>query len=185
MFKLKKEREDVSVLKKRTERAYNAFYGTALAAAIFGGCLLMSAGMGGVAKLTADASMNHSVKQVYETEAFQKSIEERLFQLADDYNSGKISAEEYNDGFNKLYSIAEVIEYSKTANDKDLSQLVSAYENTKEMGDTMFSRAVPWFSGMTALSAGAAAVSNSVYKKRKREEKFASEDHLVENSFDK
>ena len=77
------------------------------------------------------------------------------------------------------------IEYSKTANDKDLSQLVSAYENTKEMGDTMFSRAVPWFSGMTAASAGAAAVSNSVYKKRKREEKFASEDRLIENSFDK
>jgi hypothetical protein len=59
----------------------------------------------------------------------------------------------------------------------------SAYENTKEMGETMFSRAVPWFSGMTALSAGAAAVSNASYKNNKRKERMAGEDHLVENSF--
>ena len=183
MFKLKKDREDVSVLKKRSERAYNAFYGTALAAALFGGCLLISAGMGGVAHLTADAAMNHSVKEVYKTEDFQKAIDERFVQLVNDLDSGKISQAEFDAGYNELYSIAEVIEYLKTAGDEKLSQLVSSYESTKEMGETMFSRAVPWFSGMTALSAGAAAVSNVAYKKRKREEKFASEDHLVENSF--
>ena len=185
MFKLKKEREDISVLKKRSERAYNAFYGTALTAAIFGSCLLLSAGMGGVARLTADLSMNHSVKEIYASEDFQKAIDERFVQLVSDLDSGKISQEEFDAGYNELYSIAEVIKYSKTAGNEELSQLVSSYENTKEMGDTMFSRAVPWFSGMTALSAGAAAVSNATYKKRKREEKFASEDHLVENSFDK
>lgn len=183
MFHLKKNREDVSVLKKRGERAYNAFYGTALAAVLFGGCLLMSAGMGGVAKLTADASMNHSVKDVYSSEDFQKSIDDRFVQLVNDLDAGKISQEEFDAGYNELYSIAEVIEYSKTANDKDLSQLVSAYQNTKEMGDTMFSRAVPWFAGMTALSAGAAAVSKSFEKKYKREEKMAGEDRLVEHSF--
>ena len=183
MFKLKKNRDDVSVLKKKSERAYQASYAGVLLAGIFGGCLVFSGLMGGVAHLTADASMNYSVKEVYDSKEFQQSIEERLYQLADDYNAGRISAEEYNAGFNELYSIAEVVEYSKTANDEELKTLVDSYESTKEMGETMFTRAVPWFSGMTAASAGAYAVANAFDKKYKREAKLAGEERLVEKSF--
>ena len=39
MFKLKKNRDDVSVLKKKSERAYQASYAGVLLAGIFGGCL--------------------------------------------------------------------------------------------------------------------------------------------------
>ena len=176
---------ELTELEEREIKAQKKF--NAADAAIDAGLIVfgMTAGMaaiatliGGTAAVVADTTMAYTAQGIYENDAFQASIREREQQLTDNWLSGKIDYNEYKAGLNKLYSVEEVISYSKTAEDKKLTGIVESYIESKDLQKTMFTKAVPTFATPAVAGLATALVAGKARKKY-QDEVVAIQDEMA------
>lgn len=120
---------------------------------ITAGATLVASLMGGSAAIVTEISENTTLPAIYESDSYHASIRERERKLTDDLVGGNISYQEFKVALEKLYSLEEVVEYSKNTNDKETTSFVESYVKTKDLQDTMFEKAVPMF--LTNAVAGA------------------------------
>ena len=121
--------------------------------------------MGGTAAIVSDATMSYTAQGLYENDSYQESIREREKQLTDDWINGRIDYVEYKAKIEKLYSVDEVINYSKTANDEKLTNTVESYLETKDFQKTMFTKAVPTFATPAVAGITAAVIAGKSRRK--------------------
>ena len=156
-------------LQKKFNMAQNAFDAGVLVSGITVTATVVSLLMGGSAAIVSDLTMNHTAQGVYEQDAYHASIRERERQLTDDLINGKIGYEDFKAAHAKLYSVEEIINYSKTANDEKLTNVVKGYQETKDMQYTMFNKALPTFGTPTLAGAAVAFVAAKKMKKYRDE----------------
>lgn len=171
---MKKNREKSYVTKeskqiKKVQRSNDLFEALTLFGGITCAFAIVAALMGGAAELTANLTMNEKAQEVYASEAFQSATKEKLDKLSDELVAGKISIEEYNAACDALYSPESIINFSKTAGDKDLTGFVESYNESKDLAEKTFTKGLPIFAGTTAIAAVGAGMAHSTAKKRKKE----------------
>lgn len=129
-----------------------------------------------MAAVVGNVTMNHTAQAIYEHDSYHASIRER--KPTDDLVNGNISYQDFKVALEKLYSVEEVIEYSKTANDKLLSSKVESYLQTKDMEQTMVNKAIPTFATPAIVGGAVAAIAGRKRKKYNEElEKVQEEMH--------
>lgn len=153
---------------KKVQRCNDLFEACTLFGGITCAFALVATLMGGAAAITSDITMNETAQAIYASDGFQNSAREKLDQLSADLAAGKISYAEYESASNSLYSVDSVIEYSKTANDKDLNSFLESYYESKDLANATFTKGVPVFAGTTAVAAAGAAAAYSSSKKNKK-----------------
>lgn len=132
---------------------------------ITAGAALVASLMGGSAAIVTEISDNTTLPAIYESDSYHASIRERERKLTDDLVNGNISYQDFKVALDKLYSIEEVVEYSKNTKDKEITSFVESYVKTKDMKETMFEKAVPLFLTNTVAGATIAVVAG---KKRNK-----------------
>ena len=152
-------------LQKKFKVADAAFDAGALLCGLTATATIVSGLMGGAAAISSDLTMNHTATALYESDAYHASIRDRERKLTDDLVNGNISYVEFKEKLDKLYSVEEVINYSKTANDKELSSMVESYEKTKDMQHTMFTKALPTFGTPTVAGLAIAYIAGKARRK--------------------
>ena len=132
---------------------------------ITAGAALVASLMGGSAAIVTEISDNTTLPAIYESDSYHASVRERERKLTDDLVNGNISYQDFKVALDKLYSIEEVVEYSKNTKDKEITSFVESYVKTKDMKETMFEKAVPLFLTNTVVGATIAVVAG---KKRNK-----------------
>lgn len=132
---------------------------------ITAGAALVASLMGGSAAIVTEISNNTTLPAIYESDSYHASVRERERKLTDDLVNGNISYQDFKVALDKLYSIEEVVEYSKNTKDKEITSFVESYVKTKDMKETMFEKAVPLFLTNTVVGATIAVVAG---KKRNK-----------------
>ena len=172
-------------LKKKIRILNDIFEGTALFGGIVGGFAAVALLMGGAAELTANITMEQKAQEVYASSEYQAVANEGLSQLDKKLVAGEISYDEYKEGVDALYSIPEVIKYAETASDEELASFMEGYNESKELSEGVFTRGLPVFGTMAAVSLAGAAVASKSSKKAKKEFEEAGGTFDVTQSFDK
>lgn len=153
------------VLEKKANSAREAEIGTLVFTGVTAGCAVVATLMGATAGLVSDAVMDYTAQGVYENDSFQAHAREKAKELTDKLTRGEISYQEFKKQYEAIYSTGEVIRYSKTAGDEKLTSVVEDYNESQDMMDTMFTKAVPGFLGLGVVGVGGLAVTEAIRKK--------------------
>ena len=161
---------NVAGAEKKVNRAKDAEFASLLITGMTAGCAIIATLMGTTAGLVSEGVMEHTATGVYARDDFQAYAREKANALTEKFTKGEISYTEFKQQYDAIYSKGEVIEFSKTAGDEELTSMVDSYNESQEMMNTLFHKGVPVFGG--AALAGIGALGASEYFRKKYEKRL-------------
>jgi len=147
------------------KRALSVELAGLLGLGVCAGGFAVTGGLGGIAAVATELSMNVIASRVVDTDEYQAYIRAQREALGAKLDAGEITYEEYHEQYKKMTDKYAVCEYSKTANDEELSTNVENYKISQDFYRTMLGKGAGSFGAGTLASLGLALGAGKTRRK--------------------